>query len=392
MKKKIVCMIPARLGSKRVKLKNLREINGLRLIDYPIAAAKESGIFDEIYVNSESEVFEEIANQHGVKFYKRDERFSADDATNDVFMHDFLSNVDCDIVIQLLPTSPFIDAQIIRDFVDEMLKEEADTMISVKEVKIECLYNSVPINYDALDKTKPSQTLTPVLAYACGIMGWKKEMYMNNMGILKAAYHGGTGRTKTYTLKGYATVDIDEEEDFQLAEVIARTLESTHHIFLPPLGQTKIFEHQITIKKTGDVEIKELAESDVPSILAKDGVAHNDLFDANKTIVNLQEIIDSMPKDSSWSKRLMDTENNSCTLICQNKDEGNRRHYHNDFDEFWLIIRGSYIYEIDGIDHHVKQGDFIMVPRNVVHYMRSTEDGSIRMAVSRADINHFYID
>ena len=50
---KTIAMIPARMGSKRVPKKNIRLLNGTPLISYIIRAAKESGCFDEIYVNSE---------------------------------------------------------------------------------------------------------------------------------------------------------------------------------------------------------------------------------------------------------------------------------------------------------------------------------------------------
>ena len=62
-------MIPARMGSKRVPKKNLRKILGKQLIQYPIDAAKEAGVFDEIYINSESDVFKDIAEKSGIKFH-----------------------------------------------------------------------------------------------------------------------------------------------------------------------------------------------------------------------------------------------------------------------------------------------------------------------------------
>ena len=64
-------MIPARLGSKRVLQKNIRIINSRPLISYNIQTAVKSGVFDEVYVNSEAEVFFDIAQEYGAKFYKR---------------------------------------------------------------------------------------------------------------------------------------------------------------------------------------------------------------------------------------------------------------------------------------------------------------------------------
>ena len=71
---KIVAMIPARLGSKRIINKNLRLLNGKPLISYIVESAKKSNAFDDIYINSESEIFKEIADQHGVMFYKRNSK------------------------------------------------------------------------------------------------------------------------------------------------------------------------------------------------------------------------------------------------------------------------------------------------------------------------------
>ena len=51
---KIVAMIPARLGSQRVKRKNLRLLQGKPLISYSVEAAEEAEVFDEIYITSRS--------------------------------------------------------------------------------------------------------------------------------------------------------------------------------------------------------------------------------------------------------------------------------------------------------------------------------------------------
>ena len=63
---KTIAMIPVRLGSKRVKNKNLRLIDGKPLISYVLETTIKSNIFDEIYINSESDIFEPIAKKYGV--------------------------------------------------------------------------------------------------------------------------------------------------------------------------------------------------------------------------------------------------------------------------------------------------------------------------------------
>jgi CMP-N-acetylneuraminic acid synthetase len=58
--KKIVAMIPARIGSERLKKKNLALVDNKPLIFYSINAAIKSKIFDEIYINSDDLIFEDI--------------------------------------------------------------------------------------------------------------------------------------------------------------------------------------------------------------------------------------------------------------------------------------------------------------------------------------------
>ena len=133
-------------------------------------------------------------------------------------------------------------------------------------------------------------------------------------------------------------------------------------------------------------------EIDVPSILKKDGVASNNLFSANKEIVNIEEILNNAP-EPSWSHRVVDSDSNSATLICQNPGEGNREHWHPDWNEWWFIIKGEWEFDIEGVTKIVKKGDFVFIEKGKIHKITATGDiPAIRLAVSRADVEHVYND
>jgi len=371
---KIIGMIPARLGSKRIKKKNLRLIDGLPLIQYIVNAAKKSTFLDEIYINSESSQFKKIADESGIKFYQRPESFSTDTATNDDFALDFINNIECGILIQLLPTSPFISTAEIDEFIKSMLDGDFETMISIIDIRIECIYKGKSLNFDQKKQTPPSQLLEPIKSYACSLMGWEVNRFYDNISKYNAAYHGGDGTIGFYEIKGYSAIDIDNEEDFLLAEAVAVALKS-------PKNEPSYFE----------VSNNERSEVDVPSILTKDGVQVNDLFDVNNEIVAIGEILSSMPKDVSWSKRVIDTDSNSMTVICQMPGEGNRRHHHPDWNEWWYIVEGQWDWDIEGKIKTVTQGDIVFMKKNRKH--KITASGSsraIRMAVSRSDVAHVY--
>ena len=217
--KKIVAMIPARIGSKRVQKKNLRYLNGKPLITYSIEAAIASDVFDRIYINSDDDIFGEIAKDYNIYFYKRPASLGSDSTNNDQFAYNFINNTDGDILIQLLPTSPLILPEEISGFVSEMVNGEFDTMISVLNHQIACLYKNIPINFKLLESHKSSQTMTPVQSYATVLMGWTYKSFKNNMTKYGFAYHGADSKIGYYSLKGLSEIDIDNEEDFLLAEV-----------------------------------------------------------------------------------------------------------------------------------------------------------------------------
>ena len=67
MKKKVICIIPARGGSKGLKLKNLQKVNNKPLVYYPIKAAIKSGVCDKICVSTDSLKIANISKKYGAE-------------------------------------------------------------------------------------------------------------------------------------------------------------------------------------------------------------------------------------------------------------------------------------------------------------------------------------
>ena len=364
---KIIAMIPARLGSKRVKNKNLRLLGNKPLISHVIETVKSSNVFDDIYINSESEVFEKIASQYDIKFYKRPEELSSDTATNDDFTLDFMKNVEGDLLIQVLSTSPFITKEQVISFVKKA--KTVDTLISTKEVKIESIYKNKPINFDQLAQTPPSQLLEPINAYACSLMSWGYKNFIKNIEKYNAGYHGGDGTIEFFKLDGYATVDIDEEQDFQLAEAIINSENKEPEYY----NENKVYDH------------------DVERVLTEDGVSFNDLYNFNNPVTKIKEIIDKNRNDVSWSYTVINSKSNRATLIAQMPGEGNRLHYHSDWDEWWYILKGEWEWFVEGDTLTVREGDIVFIERNKKHKITAIGGNqAIRLAVSRDDVDHIY--
>lgn len=375
--KKIVAMIPARLGSQRVKKKNLRILNDKPLIAYSIEAACKSEIFSEIYINSEADIFGEIADQYGIKFYKRPEHLASNKTINDEFVFDFIQNVSGDILVQLLPTSPLISSKEIKEFVTEMLSSDYDTLVSVENHQIACIYEGKAINFDLFEPHKPSQMMVPIKSYATVLMAWTYNNFLQNMKKYGCAYHGADGKIGYYVLKGLSTIDIDEEEDFMLAEVALNYRDKQHKYEKKYYNSKK---HQ-----------QSWEEKNVPKIMKKDGVICRDFDHENLPLVNIDNIIENKDNSRSWCHRVINTENNSATLISQMPGEGNRLHYHPNWNEWWYIVKGKWKWEIEGKEYTVKKGDIVFMQKNKHHKITAVGDEpAIRLAISRDLIPHLY--
>jgi len=137
--------------------------------------------------------------------------------------------------------------------------------------------------------------------------------------------------------------------------------------------------------------MKKKIDNDVFNILKQDGVANIDFNNENQLIVNINDIIAKNDKSESWSKRIINTDSNSATVICQMPGEGNRRHYHSNWNEWWLILKGEWEFEIEGKINIIKEGQLILIKKNLKHKITAIGNKpAIRLAVSRSDVDHIY--
>lgn len=84
MKKKIICIILARGGSKGLKKKNLRKVDGKPLIYYPIKDALKTKIIDDIIVSTDDKKIAFFAKKYGAKVpFIRPKKLSGDLATTE---------------------------------------------------------------------------------------------------------------------------------------------------------------------------------------------------------------------------------------------------------------------------------------------------------------------
>lgn len=210
-------MIPARLGSQRLKEKNLQLFNGKSLIENAVEKAKSIDTFNEIWVNSESDKFIEITKKHKINFHKRPERLASNTATSEDFVYEFLTHHKCDYVVQLHSIAPLITTQEINHFLNELKRGKCDIFLSVEKVQIECVFKEKPINFNYLSKTN-SQELSPVEKISWSITAWNSRKFIESYEQGLCATYSGS--IQTVGLSKEANFMIKTKEDLIIAESI----------------------------------------------------------------------------------------------------------------------------------------------------------------------------
>jgi len=211
MNKKSVAIIPARLGSQRLKKKNLELFNGIPLIEHAILRTLNARVFDEIYVNSESLVFKKYADKHKISFYKRPKKLGDNQSTSEDFILDFFTNVECDNLYQIHSITPLLGSDSIRDFYDFCNKNNKfDTVLSCINDQIEVAYQNQPINFKINNKTN-SQELLPTQRITWSITKWSKKCFINAINNKKTGtYSGNIGFFSVNPYSGLAIKTIDD--------------------------------------------------------------------------------------------------------------------------------------------------------------------------------------
>ncbi len=220
---KVLAIIPARGGSKRLPRKNILPLCGKPLIGWSIDAAKNSKYIDEIFVSTDDPKIAKITEEFGISIPElRPEKLASDDAkTEDVLLYTLDKfGKDFNIVILLQPSSPLRISQHIDEALELFIQKKAFSVVSVTPCEHSPLWsNTLPIdnsmsNFIAPEAIKRSQELETYYRIngAIYIFNIKKLIEYNEIRYTTKSY--------SYIMRNEHSIDIDHEIDFKLAETI----------------------------------------------------------------------------------------------------------------------------------------------------------------------------
>ncbi len=218
---KILCVIPARAGSVRLKNKNFKKFNNRTLIENTIIAAKKSKIFDKIVVSSDKNL-KKLCNKYKIDFFLRDKykdkHISVSLATiYTIKKLGFFENFK--IVVQLMPSCPLRDSKdIIKSLKNFKLKKN---IFQISCFKISWLH----FFWALIEKNKSLKKFY----FSKKKLNSKKNIFFPTGAIWianikkliknKSFY---SKSTKFYELNWINSIDIDLPEDLKYAKLLSK--------------------------------------------------------------------------------------------------------------------------------------------------------------------------
>jgi CMP-N,N'-diacetyllegionaminic acid synthase len=227
---KILCTICARGGSKGVKNKNIKKINGKPLISYTIEQAKESNLFEHIVISTDSDDIANTAKEYGAEvFFKRSAEMASDTAGKlDVIKDAFVRSEEhygCkfDYLVDLDATAPL---RVVKDIVDsfqQFVDNNNDNLITVMPSRRSPYFNLVEV--DKNDKVYLSKTLDSAIVRRqdapksydmnASIYIWRRDAILNEKSLFLE-------KTGLYVMPEERSIDIDSELDYKFVEFLMK--------------------------------------------------------------------------------------------------------------------------------------------------------------------------
>ncbi len=215
---KVIGMIPARVGSQRLKCKNLALIDGKPLLAYAIEAALHEDVFDAVYVNADSTVFQSIAEAYGVSFYLRPEALGSSATTADEVAADFLAAHPCETLVWVNTTSPLQPLGELAEGVRTFQQSSHDMMVSVREEQVHAVCRGKPVNFEMDRSLAQTQTLDSVFRFVYSFVAWRTQSFLES--YASRGYGFFCGDVGYFPVSKRTSILVKNKEDLALVRAI----------------------------------------------------------------------------------------------------------------------------------------------------------------------------
>lgn len=209
---KIVAIMPIKLNNERLPGKNTMMLGGKPLLQHELDNLIRISQIDDIYVYCSSEEIKDYLPA-GVKFLRRPKELDLPTSNFTQIFDTFSHTIEADIYVYAHATAPFVTVETMRECIDAVISKEYDSAFCAVKIQDYLWQDGKPLNFDAQNLPR-SQDIKPIYRETSGIYVIPKEMFTS----LRRRV-GNRPYIKELTFK--ESIDINNGEDFELAEVFA---------------------------------------------------------------------------------------------------------------------------------------------------------------------------
>lgn len=208
---KIVAIMPIKLNNERCPGKNTRMLGNKPLLAHELDNLKLTGLCDSINVYCSDEAVVPFIPE-GIRFIKRPEFLDLPTSNFNQIFENFMNAVDADIYVYAHATAPFITVDTMKQCIEAVKSGKYDSAFCASKIQTFLWKNGEPLNFDASNLPR-TQDLEPIYQETSGVYVFTKKVYLKFKRRI-----GMKPFIKEVSLK--ETIDIDNPEDFNLAEVM----------------------------------------------------------------------------------------------------------------------------------------------------------------------------
>ena len=197
-------VIPAQETNKYHKLGDLAPFGDTTLLEWKISQCKEFTKSSQIYISSDSEMIEEIAQKEEVNFIKRKTGLNYQD-----MLVETIDKIDTTDIIWINTTSPFMSANVYKSMYEKYQIEDLSSLVSVEKKKEYIFFDNYKLNFS--DDFISRKDVEPIYIMTNGCYIIKKDIALKSKNLL-------SNNPELYEVDSFVASEIKDVQDYTVAK------------------------------------------------------------------------------------------------------------------------------------------------------------------------------
>jgi len=216
-----IAFVPARCGSKSIKFKNIRFFCGKPLIFWTLKSVQESKVIDQVVVATDCNKIKNVVEGFGfskVTIFERGKINASDQASTESVMLEFIENLsysEHDYLFLVQATNPFTKSEDFDNAFSQLKKQNKDSLLTCAiDKRFFWDSSGKTINYNYQKRPRRQDFSGQLVENGAFYINKIKNIFTNRNRL--------SGDISLYEMPSYTSIEIDEEDDWIIAELLMK--------------------------------------------------------------------------------------------------------------------------------------------------------------------------